>query len=164
MFENLKIVMDRLFQNNLKIRLSKTKFFESQCKLLGLIFSPVGKQVDPAKVAAIQNFGPIDNIKKVQCFLGMLAFLSSFIPHFSTACSPLYALLRNQKTQPFKLTNEAMEAYEQIKKYISQTTLLYHVNLEDPLYLSTDASNVGAGAFLYQIHAYEKNEKGKKQM
>ncbi len=84
--------------------------------------------------------------------------------NFSTACSPLYALLRNQKTQPFKLTKEAMEAYEQIKNYISQTTLLYHVNLEEPLYLSTDASNVGAGAFLYQIHAYEKNEKGKKQM
>ena len=164
MFENLKIVMDRLYENNLKIRLSKTKFFENKCKLLGLIFSPVGKQVDPAKVAAIQNFGPIDTIKKVQCFLGMLAFLSSFIPHFSTACAPLYSLLKNQKTQPFVLTEEAITAYQAIKDYISQTTLLYHVNLNEPLYLSTDASNVGAGAFLYQIYAYEKNEKGKNKM
>ncbi len=32
------------------------------------------------------------------------------------------------------------------------------------LYLSCDASNVGAGAFLYQVYAYEKNDKGRAQM
>ena len=94
----------------------------------------------------------------------MLAFLSSFIPHFSTTCYPLYAQLRNQKTQAFTMTPEAIKAAESLKKFISKTTMLFHVDLEEPLYLSCDASNVGAGAFLYQVRAYEKNDKGRTEM
>lgn len=164
MVENLKTVMDRLFQHNLKIRLSKTKFFESKCKLLGMVFSNVGREVDPEKVRAIKDFGELDSIKKVQSFLGMCCYLSSFIPHFSTACSPLYGLLRDQKTKPFMITKEATAAYESLKQYIGNTCLLYHPDLHRPLYLSCDASNVGAGAFLYQVRAYPKNESGKNMM
>jgi hypothetical protein len=64
----------------------------------------------------------------------------------------------------FKLTKEAFAAYDAIKKYIENTTMLYHINFEKPLYLSTDASNVGAGGFLYQITAYEKNASGYEKM
>ncbi len=164
MLQNLKIVLDRLYQNHLKIRLSKTKFFESECKLLGMIFSPVGKRVDPEKIRSIENFGPIDSVKKVQSFLGMVCYLSSFIPHFSTVCSPLFALLRDQKSKAFNLTPEAIEAYEALKKHISKCTMLYHINFENPLYLTCDASNYGCGSFLYQINSYPKNDEGKKAM
>jgi hypothetical protein len=131
--------------------------------MLGVIYSPTGKKVDPEKIAAIQKFGEINTLKKLQCFLGMLAYISSFIPHCSTVCSPLYSLLKKGNV-PFKLTKEALAAYDAIKKYIENTTLLYHVKLDRPLYLSTDASNVGAGGFLYQITAYEKNASGYEQM
>jgi hypothetical protein len=94
----------------------------------------------------------------------MLAFLGSFIPHFLSACAPLYALLRNQKEQKFTLTKEALAAYQSIKDYISQTCMLYHPNFEKPFYLSTDASNLAARAFLYQVEGYERPEKGKKKM
>jgi len=42
--------------------------------------------------------------------------------------------------------------------------MLYHPNFEKPFYLSTDASNLAAGAFLYQVEGYERTEKGKKKM
>jgi hypothetical protein len=83
---------------------------------------------------------------------------------FFNPCSPIYALLKNQKEKKFTLTVEAMQAFEAIKKYISKTTMLYHPNFEKPFYLSTDASNVAAGAFLYQVEAYEKTELGKNKM
>jgi hypothetical protein len=50
--DNLKTVMDRLFQYNLKIQLSNTKFYVTEVKVLGVIFSAVGKKVDPEKVKA----------------------------------------------------------------------------------------------------------------
>jgi hypothetical protein len=162
--DNLKILLDRLFKNNLKIRLSKTLFFPPKVCLLGVIFSAVGKQVDPSKVSTIRNFGPIDTLKKCQAFLGMLAFINSFIPHFSTVCAPLYNWLKDQKNKKFTLTKEAITAYEAIKEYVANTALLYHPNFEEPLYLATDASNVGVGGFLYQVKRYRKNEEGKKQM
>jgi hypothetical protein len=134
LMDNLKIVLDCLFQFNLKIQLSKTKFYVTEVKVLGIIFSAVGKKVDPEKGKAIKEFGAIDTLKKAQCFLGMLAFLGSFIPHFSSACAPLYALLRNQKDKKFALTEEALIAYQSIKEYISETCMLYHPNFEKPFY------------------------------
>ncbi len=136
----------------------------TEVKVLGVIFSAVGKKVDPEKVKAIQEFGAIDTLKKTQCFLGMLAFLGSFFPHFSSGCVPLYVLLRNQKEQKFTLTKEAMAAYQSIKDYISQTCMLYHPNFEKPFCLSTDASNLALGAFLYQAEGYERSERGKQKM
>jgi hypothetical protein len=141
MIDNLIIVMQRLKQFNLKIRLSKTSFFVKEVKVLGVIFSAQGKRIDPSKIKSIQEFGPIDTLKKVQTFLGMLAFVSSFIPHFSTACYPLYALLKDQKNKKFTLTVEAQEAYEMLKKTLSDQTILYHPNFEKYFYLMVDASN-----------------------
>ncbi len=164
MLNNLIEVMKRLAKFNLKIRLSKTTFFTTEAKVLGVIFSAHGRKIDPAKIKAIQDFGPIDSLKKVQCFLGMLAFLSSFICHFSTACYPLYALLKDQKKKPFALTKEAMEAYEKIKECLSSETLLYHPDFEKDLYLSVDSSNVGIGSFLYQLDVYPKTKEGEQEM
>jgi RNase H-like domain found in reverse transcriptase/Reverse transcriptase (RNA-dependent DNA polymerase) len=164
MLKNLKIVFERVHQNHLKVRLSKTKFYEKQCKLLGMIFSNVGKQVDPEEVKAIENFGPLDSVKKVQAFLGMVCYLSSFIPHFSSSCTPLFNLLRDQKTKPFQLTQEAIDACEALKKYISKCCMLYHVDFNKPLYLRCDASNYACGAFLYQINIYSRTESGKQKM
>jgi hypothetical protein len=157
-------VLRRLAENNLKIRLSKTHFWVKEIRVLGVIFSATGKKIDPAKVKAIDNFGPIDTLKKTQTFLGMLAFISSFIPHFSTACYPIYALLKDQKNKKFTLTKEAIESYEKIKEFLKTSTMLYHPDFNKPFYLSTDASQVGAGAFLYQIISYPKTEEGKFQM
>jgi hypothetical protein len=164
MMDNLIAVMKKLAEFNLKIRLSKTTFYTTSAKVLGVIFSAQGRRIDPSKIKAIQNFGPIDTLKKVQCFLGMMAFLSSFVPHFSSACYPLYALLKDQKKKPFQLTKEAIEAYEKLKKCLSTETLLYHPNFDNDLYLSVDSSNVGIGAFLYQLNVYPKNKEGENQM
>ncbi len=41
-----------------------------------------------------------------------------------------------------------MEAYEKIKEFLKQETMLYHPDFSKPFYLATDASQVGAGAFL----------------
>ena len=164
MIDNLIIVMSRLVKFNLKIRLSKTAFFIKEAKVLGVIFNAQGKRIDPAKTKAILNFGPIDTLKKTQTFLGMLAFISSFIPHFSTACYPIYSLLKDQKSKKFILTEEALTAYEKIKEYVKQETMLYHPDFNKNLYLAVDASQVGIGSFLYQIDAYPKTEQGKNKM
>ena len=94
----------------------------------------------------------------------MLAFISSFIPHFSTACYPIYSLLKDQKSKKFILTEEALAAYEKIKEYVKQETMLYHPDFNKNLYLAVDASQVGIGSFLYQIDAYPKTEQGKNKM
>jgi hypothetical protein len=164
LLKNLKTVLRRLAEYNLKIQLSKTKFYVKEIKVLGVIFSAQGKRIDPDKIKAIDKFDNIDTLKKTQTFLGMLAFLSSCIPHFSTSLYPIYSLLKDQKTKKFTLTVEAMEAFHAIKKYLKQLLMCYHPDFDRPLYLACDASQVGIGAFLYQVYHYPKTEQGRNKM
>ena len=99
MADNLILVFNRLALYNLKIQLTKSKFYKTEVKILGVVFSKKGRTIDPAKISAIQNFPKITTLKSCQAFLGMLAFLSSFIPHFSTALYPVFQLLTDQKTK-----------------------------------------------------------------
>jgi hypothetical protein len=164
MVQNLCTVFERLAKFNLKIRISKTKFWETEVKVLGTIFSSTGQKVDPDRIKAIEDFGPIDTLKRCQQFMGMIAFISSFIPHFSTICFPIYSLLKNQKGKKYQVTEEAEAAVQSIIKIIKLETMKYNPDFSSPFYLATDASQVGSGAFLYQLNVYEKTEEGKKKM
>jgi hypothetical protein len=82
MMESLAIVFERLAKYNLKIQLSKIRFFQRELKILGVIFSGNGKRIDPEKIQAIDTFPEPKNIKDVQRLLGMLCYLSSFIPNY----------------------------------------------------------------------------------
>jgi hypothetical protein len=73
-------------------------------------------------------------------------------------------LLKDQKTKKFQLTEEAMQAFHEIKEVIKQQTMIYHMQFDKPLYIATDASQVGAGGFLYQIDDYPNTEEGKNLM
>ena len=93
----------------------------------------------------------------MQSFLGLLAYVSSFIPNYSTAAYPLFATLKNQN-KAFQMTEEAIECVQKLKDYICQETMLYNIDFSAPLYIMTDASQVACGSLLYQMVKYEKNE------
>jgi hypothetical protein len=157
-------VFKRLNSFNLKIQLSKVKFFESEVKILGLIFSKNGKQIDPKKITTISNFPEITTLKACQKFLGTVNYLSSFIPHFASRMYPVYALLRKENQKDFKMSQEALDAISDIKEFLKKETMIYNIDTKEPVYLSVDASQVGVGAFLYQICSYPNSEDGKKKM
>jgi hypothetical protein len=91
----------------------------------------------------------------------MLAFIASFIPHFSSALFPLFHLLRKKESnEKFEMTKEAKDAFDGVKAFLEHQTLLYHPDYTKPFYLTTDASQVGVGAFLYQVEIFDKTPEG----
>ena len=77
----------------------KCVFGVSKGKLLGYIISEHGIEVNPEKIMAISNMGPIHNVKGVQRPTGCLAALSWFISRLGERGMPLYKLLK--KTDAF---------------------------------------------------------------
>ena len=75
----------------------KYNFFESELKLLGVVFSKAGKKIDPVKVQTITECPEPKTVKQLQRFLGMVNFVSGFIPHYATAMYPLYQLLKKSE-------------------------------------------------------------------
>ena len=63
-------------------------------KFFGWIYDKEGAHSDPSKVAAIHNMPAPDTPAQLQKFLGMVTYLSPFVPSLSSFTAPLHGLLK----------------------------------------------------------------------
>jgi RNase H-like domain found in reverse transcriptase len=65
---------------------------------------------------------------------------------------PLQKLLTNyNKTSKIVWTSEANDAFEFIKSETAKCTTMHFLSDTDPIFLHTDASDYGVGAYLFQL-------------
>ncbi|XP_074359948.1 uncharacterized protein LOC141700073 [Apium graveolens] len=76
---------------------------------------------------------PPHSIKDVQKLTGKITALGRFISKFRDKCLPFFKTLK--KVKNFEWTTERQEAFEHLKKYMSETPLLAKPSPEDILYL-----------------------------
>ena len=94
--ENLRIVVSRFRDANLKLKPSKCLLFQTEVLFLGHIVSKKGIQCDPKKVECVQNWPQPSNVTEVRSFLGMAGYYRRFIPSFSSIAKPLTHLTRKR--------------------------------------------------------------------
>jgi hypothetical protein len=82
-------------------------------KLLGFLVSHQEIEANPEKIKMIEAMRPPARIKDVQKLTGCLAVLSQFISKLVDRALPFFKLLR--KSGPFVWTNEAKEAFQELK-------------------------------------------------
>ena len=145
---HLRLVFERLRKHRFQIKLSKCKFFQSQIKYLGHILSPEGIQVDPAKVQTLLDWEFPTASLGMQQFLGLANYFRKHVPNFSRLSAPLYALTK--KSSIFLKGEEAMIAFQAIKKLLSEPPVLAYPNPDLPYEIISDASITGCGAILVQ--------------
>ena len=91
---HVRLVLERLRQNQLFVKRKKCKFMRTELKFLGLIVSDEGIKVDPAKVAAVQDWPRPRNVGDVRAFVGLCTYLRRFVPNFAAMARPLHDLTR----------------------------------------------------------------------
>ena len=69
--KNLRGVLQRLKENNLRLNKDKCEFSKTKIKFYGHIFSSSGLKHDPRKVEAIHKARPSQNHSEVKSLLGM---------------------------------------------------------------------------------------------
>ncbi|KAG1129897.1 hypothetical protein G6F38_013494 [Rhizopus arrhizus] len=140
--QDLRNVLQRLNDYNLKISIKKCQFFQKEIKFLGFLVSGHGIRSDPSKVEVIKTWPTPSSVKQVQRFLGFCAFYHRFIANLSTMAKPLYKLLKKEE-RGFKWTPAAQEAFEQLKSRMVELPTLAYPNPEEPYDLHCDASDSG---------------------
>ncbi|CAL8136546.1 unnamed protein product [Orchesella dallaii] len=145
---HLKLIFERLKEANLSINLKKSSFAQRQLEYLGHVISSDGVRKNPARMRAILNMSPPTDKQGIKRLQGMCAWLITFIPNFSTLFEPLSRLL-SKKTQ-FVWGNEQQNAFNKLKQILSEDIVLQGLDYTFPIYLRTDASEVGIGACLCQ--------------
>ena len=92
--QHLDTIFDRLGKHDLKLKLKKCNFLESEINYLGFIIGKGGIKPDPKKVEAIR-FLPIPTcVREVRSFIGMSSYYRRFIPNFSEIAEPIIALTK----------------------------------------------------------------------
>jgi hypothetical protein len=68
---HLHVVLQRLREHRLYVKLSKCDFWLKEIKFLGHTISQAGIAVNPDKVQEVMNWKPPTTVRQIRCFLGL---------------------------------------------------------------------------------------------
>ncbi|GJY95137.1 reverse transcriptase domain-containing protein [Tanacetum coccineum] len=141
-------MLKRCEDTNLVLNWEKCHFMVKEGIVLGHKISKSGIEVDKAKVDVIAKLPHPTTVKGVRSFLGHAGFYRRFIQDFSKISRPMTHLL--EKETPFVFSKECVEAFNALKKKLTEAPILVAPDWDLPFEIMCDASDFAVGAVLGQ--------------
>ena len=146
--KDLKQVLQRLKTANFLAKVQKCVFARSELPFLGFIVGKEGVRLDPSAVEAVCKCpGPKDR-SEVRRFLGMASQYRRHIFNYARIVDPLVRITSEEI--PFLWENEQQEAFDYIKKKLTEAPVMAYPDPTRSFILYTDASDFQLGAVLCQ--------------
>jgi hypothetical protein len=151
--KNLELVLNRLRDWDVKLKLSKCKFGLESAKFLGHVVSKHGVQMDDARKDQIAKMVQPQTVTQLRSFLGMTNYFHDFVEHYANLSYSLYGLLKGNtlKNDLIKWTDDSERAFRKLQKAIVDAPMLFTIQAEGKLTLYTDASSYAAGDHITQF-------------
>jgi hypothetical protein len=111
----------------------KCVFEVTASKLLSFLISYRGIEANPEKIRTIEAMRVPAHIKDVQKLIVCLVVLSRFISRLVERALLFFKLLR--KSGPFVWTDKAEEAFQELKRYLTSSSVLVAPEPGEPLLL-----------------------------
>ena len=152
--ERLEKVFARFEKHNITLKPSKCRFGMREVEFLGRIINEHGISMPPDKKEKVFDFKIPTKGKELKSFIGLCEFFHSHVRDFSSIMKPLHSLLegytKSTRNRKLDWNEEAMAAFKTIQDAIAECATLHFVDEKASIYLQTDASNYGIGAYLFQ--------------
>jgi hypothetical protein len=146
--EHLRLVLQKLRDNQLYTKFSKCEFWIDKVPFLGHIISNGGISVDPAKVKEIMAWSIPTKITEIRSFLGLAGYYRRFSEGFSKIAKSMTLLL--EKGREFKWDEKCQESFDQLKKRLMSPLVLDMLDLQKGFKIYCDACGQGLGCVLMQ--------------
>nr|GFB32441.1 reverse transcriptase domain-containing protein [Tanacetum cinerariifolium] len=141
-FENCLSRLDKMLQRfedtNLSLNWEKSHFMVKEGIVLGHKISKNGIEVERAKVDVIAKLPHPTTVKGIQSFLGHAGFYRRFIQDFSKISRPMPHLL--EKNTPFVFSEDCIQAFQTLKKKLTEASISIAPNWDLPFELMRDFS------------------------
>ena len=144
----VKETMKKLDEAGYRLHPKKCKIFKKEAEWVGHQINQDGIRPLQDKLKAITKINIPKNEKELKSFLGAIQYLSKYIKILSAQTDILRKLLKKQNEWIW--TKEHTEAFNNLKKLITQLPCIAHYNSNKENILTTDASTKGLGATLWQ--------------
>nr|GEU28723.1 hypothetical protein [Tanacetum cinerariifolium] len=124
------------------------------CNAPGHKISKSGIEVNRAKIDVIAKLPHLTTVKGVRNFLGHAGFYRYFIQDFSKIARLMTHLL--EKETPFVFSKECVDAFNTLKKKLTEAPILVFLDWNFPFELMCDASHYAIGAIIRRyVHGQE---------
>jgi hypothetical protein len=128
--EHLRMVLQKLRENQLYTKLNKCEFWLKEVSFLGHIISKGRISVDPSKVKDVLSWNTPENILDIRSFLGLAGYYRRSIEGYSKISKPMTELLEKGKTFEWMPRHEA--SFQELKKRLTTTPILTMPDMEKP--------------------------------
>ncbi|KAJ8049077.1 hypothetical protein HOLleu_01650 [Holothuria leucospilota] len=146
--KNLIAFLERCRERSIKLNKEKFNLHCEEINFMGHTLTANGLKADPHKIEAIEKMPEPNDVPGVQRFVGMVKYLSKFLPSLSNKCEPLNRL--THKHADWHWGEEQQQAFQEIKHLVSIAPVLRHFDQRIPLEGQGDASEKGLGFALLQ--------------
>jgi hypothetical protein len=163
--EHLRLVLQKLRDNQLYAKYSKCEFWIGEVPFLGHIISNGGISVDRAKVKEIMEWSIPTTVTEVRSFLGLVGYYRRFIEGFFKIAKPMTSLL--EKGREFKWDEKCQESFDQLKKRLMSPLVLVMPDLQKEFDIYCDACGQGFGFVLMReghVIAYASRQLRKQEL
>ena len=118
---------------NMKQNPAKCAFGDSTNKFLGFMVTQRGIEVNPNQIKVVMETFPPSSKKKLQCLTGHLAALGHFIACFTNKLRHFFLTLKAVSMTEW--TSDCEQAFEEIKRYLTQSPILSNPQPSEELYM-----------------------------
>jgi len=157
--KRLRLVFQRLSDCNITLNPAKCKIGLPKVEYVGHTINEDGLHFTRDKLDSVLNFPRPQTKRQIKSFIGLANYFRDHISNHSLRAQPLQDLVngyeKSQARHKIQRTDECTAAFEDLRQAIDECPMLWFMDDFSPIYLQTDASDYGIGAYLYQVITLE---------
>ena len=144
-------VFERIKAAGLKLKPQKCQMLQREVVFLGHTVSGDGVRPNPTNIEKIASWPKPKTAKQVKQLVAMGSYYRRYVRDFASIVRPMIDLTK--KGKKFIWTEACDRSFEQMKKaLLSADVMGYPLNEAGDFILDVDASDIGIGGILHQMH------------